>query len=125
MEESSHIHTEACNLYGVDIHSGNITPEQVRDAMVNCFVNAHGETLKDFKSYENISEEEFEKIKRTDIESLIKGIFEEVGGDFNHPSKEMLIRVINKLAVFSKKFRSEDEVNKHYQEIKSLIDKIK
>ncbi len=125
MEENNHIHTDTCNLYGVDIHSESITPEQVRDAIVNCFVGAHGDTLKDFKSYENLSEEEFEKIKRTDIESLIRGIFDEVGGDFNSPTKEILTRVIDRLAIFSKKFRNEDEVNKHYQEINSLIDKIK
>lgn len=125
MEENNHIHTDTCNLYGVDIHSENITPEQVRDAMVNCFVEAHGETLKDFKSYENLSEEEFEKVKRTDIESLIRGIFDEVGGDFNQPTKEALIKAMDKLAVFSKRFRNEEEVNKHYQELKSLVDKIK
>lgn len=50
--------------------------------------------------------------------------FEKTGGDFNHPTKEMLEEVINQLADFSKNFRDPDVVSKHYNEIKELIDKL-
>lgn len=125
MEQGDHIHNEKCNVYGIDMHAEIITPEQVRDAIVQCFLAAHTEILKEFKSYENMPEEEFEKIKMMDVTALIKNFFYEVGGDFDHPTKESLFKVIDKLSNFSLKFRSPEEVNRHYQELAALINKIK
>jgi|GEM_PF-386329 len=125
MEETNHVHNQNCNLYGIDIHKESVTAEQVRDAVVECFLKAHGDILKDFKSYENLSEEEFEKIKTMDIKMLIKNFFYETNGDFDHPTKESLLKVIDKLAYFSKKFRTPQEVDDHHKEMTLLINKIK
>ncbi|MHB9019553.1 MAG: hypothetical protein ACYC3G_01595 [Minisyncoccota bacterium] len=125
MEEKEHIHNEKCNIYGIDMHAESATPEQVRDAIVQCFLRAHGDILKDFKSYENLSEEEFEKIKLTDVLTLIRNFFYETNGDFDKPTKESLLKVIDKLANFSRKFRSSEEVEEHHKELTSLINKIK
>ena len=125
MEEKDHIHNEKCSMYGINIHAENITPEQVRDAIVQCFLKAHSDILKDFKSYENLSEEEFEKIKLTDVLTLIRNFFYETNGDFDKPTKESLLKVIDKLANFSKKFRSSEEVDEHHKELTLLINKIK
>ncbi len=124
MEQKNHSHGEKCNIYGVDMCSNHITPKQVRDAIINCFINAHGGVIKEFKSYENLSKEELEKSERNEIQTLVKNFFGEVGGDFENPTKENLIRVMDRLADFSKKFREEEVINKHYQEIKLLIDKL-
>ena len=83
------------------------------------------DALKDFKSYEKMSEEEFEKIKAMDVKALIKNFFFEVGGDFDKPNKESLLKVINKLADFSRKFRSSEEVDRHHKQLSELITKIK
>lgn len=125
MKQNEHVHDEKCSIYGIDMHAENVTPEQVRDAIVQCFLKAHGDILKDFKSYENLSEEEFEKIKVTDVLTLIKNFFYETNGDFDKPTKESLLKVIDKLAYFSKKFRSPEEVNEHQEELTTLINKIK
>lgn len=50
--------------------------------------------------------------------------FDKTGGDFNHPTKETIVKVLGELAEFSKNFRDQEVVKKHYQEIKELVDKL-
>ena len=116
-----------CDIYGVNICDPDlkITPEMARDAIVRCFIIAHGEQLDDLKNYGDVSEEEFKKIKHMEVEILIKNIFKETGGDFNIPTKESIMNMLNKLAEYAKNFRNQAIVEKHYSEIMLLVDKIK
>ncbi len=109
-------------IYGVDPDK-KVTPIVARDAMVACFVKAHSKILEDLKQYSDVSEEEFEKVKRLDVELLVKKFFSDVGGDYDHPTKESLIKVCDKLAEFAKNFRNPKIITKHYNEIMSLIKK--
>ncbi len=115
-----------CDIYGVNICDPDlkITPEMVRDAIVRCFIIAHCEQLEDLKNYGDVSDEEFEKIKHTEVEILIKNMFKETGGDFNIPTKESITRMLSKLAEYAKNFRSSAIVEKHYNEIMQLVNKI-
>ena len=49
MENDTHIHNEKCDLYGTCSKLAVLTPEQVRDALVKCFSEAHSDILKNFK----------------------------------------------------------------------------
>ena len=117
-------HNSKQKVNSVNHPSKNIAPEQVRDEIVECFLEAHSDVLEDLENYQNMSKEDMEKIKRTDVETLIKNFFDEVGGDFNHPDKKSLIMVINRLADFSKKFRSAEIVEKNYKKLLDLINKL-
>ena len=109
-------------LYGVDL-SGEITPIQVRDAIVVCFSQAQ-EELKEFMV--RTSELETEKIDDFLVERVIKNAFVEMGEDFNNPTKESLIKVIGKLKNYAKNaFRDPVIINKHAGEIMQLIDRLK
>ena len=112
-------------VYGVDIDD-EITPEKVRDAIIECFYNAHQDILKDMyilleesKETEKPNEVGREYIKETVINYFIK-----VGGDFNNPVKEDILKVLEELKEFAKGFRSPEIINKHYGEIMKLVDKL-
>ena len=112
-------------IYGVDTES-KVTPEQVRDAIIECFYDAHQEILKDMyvlleegKKKEKTNEVGKEYIKETVINYFIK-----VGGDFTKPTKEDILKVLDELKVFAEGFRSPEVIKKHYGEIMKLVEKM-
>jgi len=111
-------------IYGID-PAKPVTPVMVRDAIVDCFIQAHKENLEEMKEYHEFkSEEEFEEMKKIDVELLIKSKFEAVGADFNNPTKESIIGVMDKLAELSINFRKPEIIKKHYGEIMDLVHRL-
>lgn len=108
-------------IYGVDI-SGKITPIQVRDAIVRCFSLAQEELKQTMRKNMNIKPEQIEKVF---VDYLIENAFNEADGDFNHPTKEILIQVVNRLKKYATDaFRDPAIIEKHTDEIMQLIDKL-
>ena len=111
-------------IYGVDANK-EITLIMVRDALIICFFEAHSKDLDQMKSQLNFMDDKhFEDFKWRDVEALIRLKFEEVGGDFNNPTKESLIKVVSQLKDYSKLFRDQSIIEKHAGEILSLIEKL-
>ena len=111
-------------IYGVDI-SKEVTPVMVRDAIIDCFNEAHSDVLEEMKDYIYIkSKEKIEEMKRKTVKSLIKSKFEEVGGDFNNPTKKTLIQIVMELAEYASKFRQPIVIDRHMDEIMHLIKKL-
>jgi hypothetical protein len=109
-------------IYGIDL-SGKVTPAMVRDAIIECFVRAHSEVLEMMKEYHKFeSDEQFQQMKQLDVKILIKSKFDEIGADFDRPTKEDLAKVIDRLADFASNFRKPEIIKKHYNEIKQLIE---
>ena len=71
------------------------------------------------------SDEEFERIKKLNVEIFIENLFRDVGGDFNKPTKESLLKVLIELKNYALNFRKKEIVDKHFNEIKGLIDMLK
>jgi len=114
----------AKKIYGIDPCKA-INAKDVRDAVIKCFFEAHKKILDELEKMGDAeSKEDLEKIKKADTELMIKKYFEEVGGDFNNPTKKTIIAVCDKLAEFASNFRPPEEIKKHYQEIMILIDKL-
>lgn len=111
-----------CVIYGVDT-TEEVTPIMVRDALVACFTEAHSRELDDLKS-PNMDEQSFERMKRINLEMMIRENFKDCGGDFDAPTKESIIEVIQKLAEFAKNFRDQKLVQSNYEKIMKLIDKL-
>ena len=108
-------------IYCVDL-SGKITPIQVRDAVIKCFMQAQGELMKYVGEITEFKPEEIEKIH---VDHIIEKTFKEADGDFDYPSKETLIQVILKLKEYALGvFRDAEIIEKHMGEIKQLIDKL-
>lgn len=112
-------------IYGVD-PSKELNPVDVREAIVDCFTQAHGQILSEGRGFlKELSDEEFEEIKKLNVRELVRTYFEKVGADYEKPTKESLVQVCDQLREFAKNFRNPDLIKKHYQEIMLLIDKLK
>ena len=112
-------------IYGVDLEE-KITPEIVRDAIIECFYQAHQEVLKEMYVIlqEGKVSKESEEMGRDYIKETIANYFLKVGGDFETPTKEHIMLVLEELREFAKDFRSPEIINKHYGEIMKLVEKM-
>lgn len=93
-----------------------VTPLMVRDAIVECFNKAHCEDAG-FESEEKELNEQYCK-------SVVEKFFRDVDGDFNNPTKESIMKVVEGLVEFSKNFRNPEIIKKHRDEIFELINKM-
>lgn len=108
-------------IYGVDT-TKPVSAHDVRDAIVSCFVAAHAEALDDLKNYAaEMKPEEFERMKVINVQQMVRGFFKDVGGDFEEPTKESIMNVIEKLKGFAANFRNPEIISKHYSEIIELV----
>lgn len=99
-------------MYGIDT-SKQVTPVMVRDAIITCFIAAHCSQA----GYRE-SDSELAKSYCGDI---VRKAFSETGGNFENPTKAMLLNVLPWLADFSKSFRDQTVIQKHMSEIQNLI----
>ncbi|KYK23878.1 hypothetical protein AYK24_06995 [Thermoplasmatales archaeon SG8-52-4] len=111
-------------IYGIDINQ-KVTPVMVRDAIIQCFYEAHCNVLELAKeSFGKPSKKRFEEMKKIHVKDLIYDIFIKIEGDYNNPTKEDLLKVIENLKKFASFYRKPDIINKHVKEISQLINKI-
>ncbi|OGZ05605.1 MAG: hypothetical protein A2845_04560 [Candidatus Lloydbacteria bacterium RIFCSPHIGHO2_01_FULL_49_22] len=110
-------------IYGVDADA-ELSPVQVRDALVTCFREAHCDILDETFGSSTLRPEDTESLKKMDVELLIQEFFRKVEGDYDHPTKETLLLVMGELKKFAEEFRVEEIVSRHYSEILVLIKKL-
>ncbi len=111
-------------IYGIDI-TKNITPVMVRNAIIQCFYEAHGNVLELAKeSFGHPPKKKFEEMKKSHVKELIQDIFDKIGGDFNKPTKDNLLKVLENLKGFASIYRQPDVIKKHVSEIMFLINKL-
>jgi hypothetical protein len=103
-------------IYGIDT-TKEITPIMVRDAILECFFQAH--------CFDTGIKTEDSASTRNYCDQLVKKVFDSVGVNFANPTKDELLRVMKGLADFSKNFREPQVVISHFNEIKNLLDLIK
>jgi Zn-dependent oligopeptidase len=112
-------------IYGVDT-SKKVTEIQVRDAIIECFSQAHHCVMEEIKNFNDISSDDrITKLKKKTVLKIIKEKFMDVGGDFNHPTKQNLVDVVEKLSEYSSKYRQPNVIDKNVSEIMLLIRLIK
>ncbi|MFZ2192688.1 MAG: hypothetical protein WAV31_00400 [Candidatus Moraniibacteriota bacterium] len=102
-------------IYGVDIDD-QITPIMVRNAIGECFWQAHC-------ADSGIASNEKE-MSRKYCQSIVEKAFGDTGGDFKSPTKESILKCLENLAEFSKNFRDQSIIQKHYEGIMKLVDKL-
>ena len=102
------------NTYGIDT-TQVITPVQVRDAIIECFNNAH---------WQDTGLTEDPNIAKIYCKQIISKTFHDTNNNFDNPTKQSLYQVISELAKFSEIFRDKTTIQKHFEDIKSLIDQI-
>lgn len=111
-------------IYGIDTDKP-VTPRDVTDAMVACFIQAHKKELDGLEEFGgDLSDTELDRMKELNVQQLIRNNFDEVGGDFENPTKESLTKVLDNLKDFAQNFRDQETVNKHARQIEELIKKL-
>lgn len=111
-------------VYGVDVDK-KVTTVMVRDAIIQCFYEAHRNVLELAKeTFGQPPKKRFEEMKKTHVKDLVYDIFIKIGGDYNKPSKDDLLKVIENLKKFAKFYRKPEIINKHVSEIMILINKL-
>lgn len=103
-------------IYGVD-PTKEVTPVDARNAVTECFYQAQCIEI----GLDGVSEE----VNRDYCGAFIKKVFKDVQANFEAPTKEDIIKVMNKLAEISAKFRCKEVIQEHFQEVMGLVDKIK
>jgi hypothetical protein len=112
------------NIYGVDFND-KITPIMVRDAIIKCYYDADREVLeKLFEIQQFDSKEDETDTKLRHVIIFIRKIFNDVNADFENPTKESLIHVVEKCKECARMFREKEIIEKHTNEIMTLIDKL-
>lgn len=114
-------------IYGVDTKKP-YSAVDVRNAIIECFVKAHKKELDElFLTEKNkLTKSEIKNFKKINIKELIKKFYSEIkNADFDNPTKESLLKLIDKLAEFASNFRDKEIIEKNYFLIKKLIDGLK
>ena len=111
-------------IYGVDVNK-NVTPVMVRDAIIQCFYEAHCNVLELAReTFGHPPEEKFEEMKKSHVRELVEDAFHSIKGDFNNPTKDNLLRIVENLKEFASIYRKPDVIKKHVSEIILLMDKL-
>ena len=106
-----------------DTNLVNLDPLQVRDLLVECFYAAQRGMFRHLKEKAGllISEEDI----RMRATSLVRLAFNKVGGDFNKPSKESLLRAMDYLAEIETSWGTPMDVVMHNaRAMKQIIDRL-
>ena len=97
-------------------NKNKVTPLEVRDKIVGCFFKAHCEDA-------GLESGDLD-VSRGYCQSIVRKAFEDTNGNFDKPTKEDIVRVMDKLAEFSKGFRNPEVIKKHYEKIMELVEKM-
>jgi len=104
-------------IYGVDT-TKIVTPTDVLRAIENCFVQAHSQQTNLGVGGDNLIDENY-------CQEIVKKAFRETEGDYENPTKESLIKVVDYLGNFSSSLREKEMIENNTKEINNLIELIK
>jgi hypothetical protein len=99
-------------IYGIDT-SKAVTPLMVRDAIIKCFNQAHCMD-SGIDEIEKFSNEKY-------CYEIVKKMLDDSNGDFDNPTKESILKSLEKLKEFAKNFRDQSVIEKHYEQIMQLV----
>lgn len=102
-------------IFGIDPDQ-KVTPNQVRDAILECFYLAHCNDTE-FDQGE-------EALTREYCKTIVKKKFVEAGANFDTPNKEDILLAMDELKKFSQNFRKKEAIEKNYQKIMQLVEKL-
>ncbi len=106
----------ASKIYNIDDEK-EVTPILVRDAIEECFFKAH--------CLDSGIKQDDKEVGRDYCNEIVKKGFNETSGDYYNPTKESIMKVLEYLSEFSKNFRDPEIVKKHFNEILTLVNKLK
>ncbi len=91
-------------------------PLMVRDAIVECFRQAH--------CHDSGINPDEKEVNRIYCREIVEKAFTDAGGDFQKPNKKSILGALENLKQFAKSFRDPSIIKKHYNEIMQLVNKL-
>ncbi|MEM0467093.1 MAG: hypothetical protein QXL17_02240 [Candidatus Thermoplasmatota archaeon] len=96
---------------------------EVREALINCFVEAHKEFMK--KGAEATGKPVSEEEIRKNTKILVKQAFNRVNADYDHPTKEDIMKVMGVLQEKAKAAgRDMSIIQKHARQMMELVNQL-
>jgi len=93
---------------------------QARDLMIECFYEAQHATFQ--RSKQRLGTEWDEESVRRSVTAAVRGGFEQVGEDFEHPSKTSIVEVMTALARKARSWGTPNDIIEHHkQEMENVI----
>lgn len=106
--------------YPIDEH---LSPSTARELVVDCFTVAHGQNFG--QTRELLGQDTDQQAIRESVQGIIKMAFRQVGGNFDNPSKDELVRVVNLLAERSLGWGTPpDIVFQHHSEMMRTLSRV-
>jgi hypothetical protein len=97
--------------------------KKVRDLVVKCFCHAQQETFKKARKTLGYSYE-FTELQKS-VTSAVKLAFKKTGHDFEEPTREALVEVIDTLAEDARAMGTPESIISHHKkEIQKVLDRI-
>lgn len=101
-----------------------LTPLKARDLIIKCFFTAQQETFEKLRKKKGLSSTD-EDIKAT-VTAAIKSVFVHSGADFDNPTEESLLKVVEALAAHAKSWGTpQDIIDHHKTQIKKILEALK
>ncbi len=97
----------------------NPTTQKVRSLMVDCFFEAQKATM--VQAGQAIGTETDEESLRSNVEGVIRMAFKEIGGDFNDPTKEDFVNILDVLSRKASAWGTPKDIIEHHRETMSEI----
>ena len=108
-------------IYGVDVDKP-VTPQQAKEALVKCLEEAHEETKQLLT--EDKAKAELELLEKTNARYIIQDTFSRVGGDYDAPTKESLLAVVNYIKDFLCYCRAPEVMERHYNQMRLILERL-
>lgn len=93
----------------------DMNPLKARDLIITCFFEAQKETFA--RSRQQLGLQSGEKELHTSIESAIKLVMKETGGDFDHPTRESLAKAVEVLARKASSWGTPEDIIEHHKKL--------
>lgn len=92
----------------------DLNPAKAKELIINCFYEAQKETFA--RSKESLGMRADDTEVRTSVLSAVRLTFREAGGDFNNPTRESLIRVVEVLGRKSMAWGTPGDIIEYHRE---------
>jgi hypothetical protein len=100
-----------------------LTPVRARDLIVTCFFQAQKEAYAEAKGDLGLSRDDQSVMES--VETSIRMAFRQVGGDWDHPTRDELCQLIDLLARKSATFGTPEEIVRHHRgQIQRVLDRL-
>ena len=98
----------------------DLSPARARDLIVKCLFEAQRETFLKVKKELGFSTRDDEI--RKSVENVVRACFHEIGGDYEAPTKEALMKVVGQLAHKSASWGTPEDIIEHHKtQIQSIL----